>query len=91
MSSNLSDPCPHAVVYTSFASPIVLNPQALGGVMISNFQSGVSTATFTTVGGEVITLTAASNAQASGPVFLPIQVAVINTASNIGAITALWH
>jgi hypothetical protein len=45
----------------------------------------------TTIGGETIFLTSANNAQTDGPIYLPIQVAVINAVANVGQITVLWH
>jgi hypothetical protein len=90
MPGELDPPYLHAQVYTS-GFPITLNPPARGGIIISNFLSGTSSISFTTVGGETIVMTAAANAQANGPVYLPIQVASINSLTNIGAVTALWN
>jgi hypothetical protein len=91
MASKLGQPCPHAKAYTSFASPIVLDPPARGGIICSNFSTGASSVNLTTVGGEAIFLTSANNAQTDGPIYLPIQVAVINAVANVGQITVLWH
>jgi hypothetical protein len=70
----------------------VLNPPASGGIIISNIaNASAPLLNITTISGEVLSFTAAKSAQPSGPIWLEFQVAIINSATNIGAITALWH
>lgn len=90
MSSRLADPFPHAATYTSFGSPVQLTVAARG-LLLSNFAAGAASITITTVNNETITIPLGTTAVGNVPVYLPIQVAVINSATNVGAVTALWH
>ena len=91
MSSELNYPCPHAAVYTSCGSPITLNPPARGGILLLNFSAAASTVTITTVSGETLLIPLGNTTVQEVPIFLPIQVAVINAVSNVGAVISLWH
>jgi hypothetical protein len=89
MSSILGDPFPHAQVYTS-GFPVTLNPPARA-LLLTNFSAAASSITITTISGEVLTIPLGNTSAQEAPVYLPIQTAVINAVSNLGAVTALWH
>jgi hypothetical protein len=88
MSSRFADPFPHAATFTSF--PQLLNVAARG-LLLSNFAAGVASVTITTVSNEQVTIPLGTTAVGNVPVYLPIQAAAINAATNVGAVTALWH
>lgn len=90
MSSRFADPFPHAAIFTSFGSPIQLGVAARG-LLLSNFAAGAASITITTVSNEQVTIPLGTTAVGNVPVYLPIQAAVINAATNVGAVTALWH
>ena len=89
MAGELNYPAPHAAVYNSF--PATFAQKATGGIIISNWGAGASNLTLTTVGGESLLIAFGTTAVSNNPVYLPIQVAAITAANNVGTVTALWH
>jgi hypothetical protein len=81
--------CQHAQSFTSF--PVTFPTPAYGGLLISNFAASASSITFTTLGGETVTMALGNVSASNNPYFLPIQIVAIVAVTNVGTVTALWN
>jgi hypothetical protein len=81
--------CPHAQSFVSF--PVTFPIPAYGGLILSNFSAASSSITFTTLGGETVTMALGNVAATNNPYYLPIQIAAVNAVTNVGTVTALWN